>query len=53
MKKSKKILLTLLLCTSILVFINIFSGNVLADVGSFESYDGGGSWDSDWDSRKQ
>ena len=48
MKKSKKILLILLLCISIFIHMCIFSGVVTADVGSFEDYSGGDSWGSSW-----
>jgi len=44
MKKTKK---TLFL---ILIFILSLSTTVWADVGSFEDYDSGSSWDSSWDS---
>lgn len=53
-KLKQKIFLILLV---IICFITIFSGTVLADVGSFESYDSGSSWgggsswgSSSWDS---
>ena len=51
--KIKKFLIFLIM---IILFFSLFSNVVLADVGSFEDYSGGsswdsgGSWDSSWDS---
>ena len=49
MKKLKKIFISLLLVTVISTLAIDYKTSI-ADVGSFEDYDSGSSWDDDWDS---